>query len=76
MEGPVLDARHDTEPMPVDELVTLQLLERGYSPSQVSALRSRHIVDVLLDTSRAVSRLGVATLREAIDEARRRCLIA
>jgi hypothetical protein len=63
-------------PLPRDALMTLQLLAAGYTPAQISALRRVPVVDVLLDASQAVRKLGAGTLRQAIDAAHRRGLVA
>ena len=56
-------------------LLALQLHARGYAPAQIAALTERHAVDVVQDLLRAARLLGVGTVPEAVDEARRRGLI-
>ena len=58
------------------ELLSLQLLARGYSVDQVAELRRAAVVDVLWDLQGALSALGVPTLREALAAAKERGLLA
>ena len=58
------------------ELLALQLLARGYSVDQVAALRRAAVVDVLWDLQRALTVLGVPTVREAVASAKERGLLA
>ena len=66
--GPVLDGA---------ALLALQLASRGYTPAQIARLtgRGEPEVAVLASLAGAVRVLGVLTLPEAINEARRRGLI-
>ena len=57
------------------ELVLLQLLARGYTPHQIAALRGEEETSVLGDLHRALARLQVATVKDAITIARTRGLI-
>jgi hypothetical protein len=51
-------------------LVALQLLARGYSVDQIAGLRRADAVGVLWDLQRALTAMGVTSVRDAVVEAR------
>ena len=58
-----------------DELLSLQLLARGYSPDQIAALRGVHPVHILNELGRAVAALRATNVHTAAVAARERGLI-
>jgi DNA-binding NarL/FixJ family response regulator len=64
-----------SEQLAARELLTLQLLARGYSLAQIAALLGDTEKNVSATLASALRALGAATVTEAIATARRRDLI-
>ena len=56
--------------------LTLALVARGYSPSEIAGVRRVAVVDVLIDLRRAVDLLNAATVRDAVAAASHHGLLA
>ena len=58
-----------------DVLPALRLVAHGRAPDEIAEALRCPLVDVLRDLQAALTLLGAGTVREAVDEARRRGLL-
>ena len=75
--GPQTRARGDLRVAvgPRDVATALRLVAGGHSPAEIAGLLGCPLVDVLRDLQAALVELNASTVRDAIEEARRRGLI-